>query len=95
MRHRSISEPRIRQLLENQNAQTRQTLDRGSSLTLDSHYYKGLGHSEGLLASDAALLTNQQAKTLVQGFHKFGVFKDAFARSMVKMGAIGVIDYKK
>ncbi|GMN46458.1 hypothetical protein TIFTF001_015640 [Ficus carica] len=73
------------------NPTTTVDLDRDSSLAFDSHYYEGLGRSEGLLASDAALLTNQRTKYLVQRFQNFWVFKDAFARSMVKMGAIEVL----
>ena len=66
-------------------------LDRNSSLTFDSNYFVGLTKKQGLLTSDAALLTTPQTKGLVESFQDFQTFKEAFARSMLKMGAIGVL----
>lgn len=73
------------------NPVTTVALDRNSSLSFDSNYFEGLTKKQGILTSDNALLTNPEAATLVKKFKKFDAFKKAFADSMVKMGAIGVL----
>ncbi|KAK8449895.1 hypothetical protein SEVIR_7G282533v4 [Setaria viridis] len=59
---------------------------------LDNKYYVGLTNNLGLFQSDAALLTNATMKALVDSFIRSeATWKSKFARSMVKMGQIGVL----
>ncbi|KAF4355229.1 hypothetical protein F8388_013004 [Cannabis sativa] len=73
------------------NPRTTVEMDPKSSLSFDSHYYVGLTEYKGAFSSDAALLTNRRAARLVRSFRDFNTFKMAFGRSMVHMGAIGVL----
>uniref|UniRef100_A0A803Q579 peroxidase n=1 Tax=Cannabis sativa TaxID=3483 RepID=A0A803Q579_CANSA len=73
------------------NPKTIVEMDPESSLSFDSNYYVGVTKSKGAFSSDAALLTNPRAARLVRSFHDFNTFKIAFGRSMVHMGAIGVL----
>ena len=70
-------------------------MDPGSFRTFDSNYYVNLKKRRGLFASDAALLTDPTAMALVNSAAmdstKFGWFFVEFARSMEKMGRIGVL----
>ncbi|KAM6545241.1 hypothetical protein CsatB_025977 [Cannabis sativa] len=66
-------------------------LDRRSALTFDSNYFTGLTNNHGVLTSDAALLNDPASAALVKKFGSFKKFKDAFAKSMIKMGAINVL----
>nr|CAB3460327.1 unnamed protein product [Digitaria exilis] len=59
---------------------------------LDNKYYLGLQNNLGLFKSDAALLTNATMKALVDSFVRSeATWKTKFARSMLKMGQIGVL----
>ncbi|XP_060959666.1 peroxidase 24-like [Cannabis sativa] len=73
------------------NPRTTVEMDPKSSLSFDSHYYVGLTEYKGAFSSDAALLTNRRAARLVRSFRDFNTFKIAFGRSMVHMGATGVL----
>ncbi|KAE9455280.1 hypothetical protein C3L33_12820, partial [Rhododendron williamsianum] len=66
-------------------------MDPHSSLSFDSHYFKILNQKKGLFQSDAALLTDRRSALISQLMRIPGVFFDRFARSMTKMGAIGVL----
>ncbi|KAF4355230.1 hypothetical protein F8388_013005 [Cannabis sativa] len=66
-------------------------LDRRSALTFDSNYFTGLTNNHGVLTSDAALLNDPASAALVKKFGSFKKFKEAFAKSMIKMGAINVL----
>jgi peroxidase len=58
----------------------------------DNKYYVGLTNNLGLFTSDAALLTNATMKALVDSFARSeATWKSKFARSMLKMGQIGVL----
>lgn len=77
------------------NPATTVELDRHSSLSFDSNYFVGLSRKQGVLTSDAALLTNERAANLTESFQNFETFVGAFGRSMVKMGGIGVLTGKQ
>ncbi|KAI4301332.1 hypothetical protein L6164_034620 [Bauhinia variegata] len=66
-------------------------MDPRSSTNFDTHYYSNLLHKKGLFTSDAALLTNNHAKRTVKQMLKTRRFFKAFAKSMKKMGRIGVL----
>ncbi|KAL9156001.1 hypothetical protein ABFS82_09G043500 [Erythranthe guttata] len=69
-------------------------MDPGSFKTFDTDYYSLVAKRRGLFTSDAALLTDSETRAYVtshatpRGSKTF--FKD-FAKSMVKMGKIGVL----
>lgn len=67
-------------------------MDPGSFRTFDLSYYKLVLKRRGLFVSDAALTTDSRTKSvitqLVQGSSEF--FFQEFAKSMEKMGRIGV-----
>ncbi|KAF7145967.1 hypothetical protein RHSIM_Rhsim04G0214700 [Rhododendron simsii] len=66
-------------------------MDPYSSLSFDSHYFTILNQKKGLFQSDAALLTDPRSALISQLMRIPGVFFNRFARSMMKMGAIGVL----
>lgn len=66
-------------------------LDPGSSRSFDKDYFTILLQKKGLLQSDAALLKNGESLELVKRFSNTNDFISAFAKSMVKMGAIEVL----
>ncbi|GLU03443.1 hypothetical protein SLE2022_206440 [Rubroshorea leprosula] len=66
-------------------------MDPGSALNFDNHYYVTLEQHKGLFQSDAALLTNEDARNIVQEFLTSSTFFGQFAESMVKMGDIEVL----
>ncbi|GKV12028.1 hypothetical protein SLEP1_g23234 [Rubroshorea leprosula] len=66
-------------------------MDPGSALNFDNHYYVTLKQHKGLFQSDAALLTNEDARNIVQEFLISSTFFGQFAESMVKMGDIEVL----
>ncbi|XP_021744000.1 peroxidase 56-like [Chenopodium quinoa] len=66
-------------------------MDPGSSLSFDNHYFKILKDRKGLFVSDAALLTNDDARKFALKLLNPKKFFDEFAKSMEKMGAIGVL----
>ncbi|XP_060211477.1 peroxidase 27-like [Lycium barbarum] len=73
-------------------------MDPGSFKSFDTDYYTMVAKRRGLFGSDAALLTNSQAKDYVLWLsqskpHGSTFFKD-FGESMVKMGKIGVLTGK-
>ncbi|CAK7332895.1 unnamed protein product [Dovyalis caffra] len=74
------------------NLSTAVDMDPGSSFSFDSHYYEALNQNKSLFASDAALLTDLGAASITKIFFTHPSFFFAqFARSMVKMGSIGVL----
>jgi peroxidase len=66
-------------------------MDPGSSKTFDTQYYVNLKKRRGLFQSDAALLTNNEAQAYVNTELQGSSFFSDFARSMEKMGKIGVL----
>lgn len=66
-------------------------LDRNSQFDFDSHYFVALNRNQSLLASDAALLTDQNAAQIARGFENIFVFMAQFRRSIKKMSEIRVI----
>lgn len=66
-------------------------MDPYSSLSFDSNYFTILNQKKGLFQSDAALLTDRRSALISQLMRIPGVFFNRFARSMMKMGAIGVL----
>ncbi|KAK0608180.1 hypothetical protein LWI29_026844 [Acer saccharum] len=73
------------------NSATTVELDPGSSKSFDKNYFNILLQNEGLLQSDAALLKDGNSFQLVERFSNSSDFFNAFATSMVKMGAIEVL----
>ncbi|MBA0753915.1 hypothetical protein Gogos_020545 [Gossypium gossypioides] len=66
-------------------------MDPGSGLTFDNNYYVTLKQNKGLFQSDAALLTNKSSRDVVDKLLGSKEFFKEFAKSMEKMGAIGVL----
>ncbi|KAL7144563.1 hypothetical protein ABFS83_07G020800 [Erythranthe nasuta] len=66
-------------------------MDPTSSLNFDNHYFTALKLRQGLFQSDAALLTNDVARGVVDQMLTSGKFYTQFGKSMKKMGAIGVL----
>ncbi|XVF28440.1 hypothetical protein REPUB_Repub15cG0029500 [Reevesia pubescens] len=67
-------------------------MDPGSALSFDKHYYDILIQKKGLFVSDAALLTNNNSRSIVTRLQRSRtLFFPAFARSMGKMAAIEVL----
>ncbi|KAI4345504.1 hypothetical protein L6164_012620 [Bauhinia variegata] len=75
-------------------AATRVGMDPNSTLSFDGHYFVALNKHQGLFQSDAALLTNPRSKLFTRLFENDLHFFRQFGRSMIKMGAIGVITGK-
>ncbi|CAI9118690.1 OLC1v1020288C2 [Oldenlandia corymbosa var. corymbosa] len=66
-------------------------LDFGSSTSFDSSYYVNLKLNRTAFLSDAALLTDPESARIVTKLQKPRQFLDQFGRSMVKLGAVGVL----
>ncbi|GMI69390.1 hypothetical protein like AT2G39040 [Hibiscus trionum] len=66
-------------------------MDPISVLAFDSNYYVTLKQNRGLFQSDAALLTNNGSSNIVNQLLNQNKFFAEFARSIKKMGAIGVL----
>lgn len=66
-------------------------MDPGSSTSFDSHYFVNLKAGQGLFTSDATLVTNARAASLVDKLQDNGVFLDHFKNSIKRMGQIGVL----
>jgi peroxidase len=66
-------------------------MDPGSFRTFDTHYYTTVKKHKGLFQSDAALLSNNEAEAYVNAESQGSSFFSDFARSMEKMGRIGVL----
>ncbi|OMO98384.1 Plant peroxidase [Corchorus olitorius] len=66
-------------------------MDPGSSLSFDNDYFKILKQNKGLFQSDAALLTDQGSINIVDEMLNSKKFFIEFKKSMVNMGAIGVL----
>ncbi|KAL5541772.1 hypothetical protein UlMin_009482 [Ulmus minor] len=93
-------DPEYAKILKNKcspppNPATTVDLDRDSALSFDSHYYAALNQKQGILVSDAALLTNNGASVLTKRFQNFLIFKRFFGQSMMNMGAVGVLTGNK
>ncbi|KAK1591052.1 hypothetical protein Q3G72_001494 [Acer saccharum] len=73
------------------NSATTVELDPRSSKSFDKNYFNILLQNKGLLQSDAALLKDGNSLQLVERFSNSSDFFNAFAKSMVKMGAIEVL----
>ncbi|KAF6141112.1 hypothetical protein GIB67_006557 [Kingdonia uniflora] len=73
------------------NSATTVELDPQSSLSFDTRYFNALLQKKGLLVSDAALLTNVGSAQIVNQFQNPIKFFVEFAKSMKKMGAMGVL----
>ncbi|KAF6149203.1 hypothetical protein GIB67_026059 [Kingdonia uniflora] len=73
------------------NSATTVELDLQSSLSFDTRYFNALLQKKGLLVSDAALLTNVGSAQIVNQFQNPIKFFVEFAKSMKKMGAMGVL----
>ncbi|CAH2056702.1 unnamed protein product, partial [Thlaspi arvense] len=68
-------------------------MDPGSHRTFDAHYYTLVSKRRGLLQSDAALLKDSATNAYVQlqATTAGSTFMEDFAKSMAKMGKIGVL----
>ncbi|KAI5650652.1 hypothetical protein M9H77_36657 [Catharanthus roseus] len=66
-------------------------MDPQSSTNFDNHYYVALKQNKGIFRSDAALLTDPKSVALVQLFQNPILFFESFARSVIKMGEVGVL----
>ncbi|KAG0554404.1 hypothetical protein KC19_12G089000 [Ceratodon purpureus] len=67
-------------------------LDTSTDHKFDSQYYTNLIAKKGLLVSDQALFDDKSTKPLVEKHKKQAVFFEAFAKAMVKMGNIQVLE---
>ena len=69
-------------------------LDNGSGSTFDTSYFDNLRRGRGILASDQALWTDASTRPDVERLLGLAGqsldFNDEFAKSMVKMGNVGV-----
>ena len=66
-------------------------MDPGSANNFDASYFVNLKHKKGLFQSDAALLTDRTSNKIVGDLQKSIDFFREFAKSMKRMGAIGVL----
>lgn len=66
-------------------------MDPNSTLSFDTHYYLTVEQHRGLFQSDAALLTDPLSSYIVNILQNPRNFFPNFARSMIKMGDIGVL----
>ncbi|CAD6215100.1 unnamed protein product [Miscanthus lutarioriparius] len=66
-------------------------LDPGSEFRFDTSYYATVKANRGALHTDAVLLHDDEAARLVDEMHDQGKFLTAFAASIQKLGAFGVI----
>ncbi|KAL3508027.1 hypothetical protein ACH5RR_033409 [Cinchona calisaya] len=73
------------------NANTTLGMDPGSSESFDSHYFVALKKNMTLFQSDSALLTNPFSARLASQLRNPRFFFSLFARSVMKMGSIGVL----
>ncbi|CAD5172115.1 unnamed protein product [Musa acuminata subsp. malaccensis] len=66
-------------------------MDLNTPITFDNVYYKNLLNGEGLFTSDQVLFTDQRSRPVVKKFaaDQNSFFK-AFARSMIRLGRLGV-----
>ncbi|KAK6117336.1 hypothetical protein DH2020_048927 [Rehmannia glutinosa] len=73
------------------NPDTTVGLDPNSTLTFDTHYFTAVNQNQGLLQTDAALLTDPTSARIVTEFQSQAAFFEQFGKSMVKMGGIEVL----
>ncbi|XP_050238896.1 peroxidase 24-like [Mercurialis annua] len=73
------------------NSTTTVEMDPQSSLNFDTNYFVAINQNKGLFQSDAALLSNTEAAKFSGIFENPEAFFPSFAKSMVKMGSIGVL----
>ncbi|KAL5711166.1 peroxidase [Ranunculus cassubicifolius] len=67
-------------------------LDSVSINKFDNVYYKNLMNNTGLLESDQALLDDSKAASMVRYYSMYPyLFSNDFAKSMVKLGNVGVL----
>lgn len=66
-------------------------MDPGSGHDFNSDYYVSLNHHKGLFQSDAALLTDDDAREITMQMTDLNKFLTAFSESMMRMGAIEVL----
>ncbi|XP_027164811.1 peroxidase 24-like [Coffea eugenioides] len=66
-------------------------MDPGSSDSFDNHYFVALSQNMTVFQSDSALLSNPLSATIASHLQNPRLFFALFARSMTKMGAIGVL----
>ena len=69
-------------------------LDGNTPFKFDGSYYTNLQNKRGLLASDAALMQNAAAATIVNDLTNPIKFYAAFSMSMKKMGRVNVLTAK-
>lgn len=79
------------QCLRPVNANKTVEMDPGSATSFDNDYFRLVLEEKGLFQSDAALLKNEDSLRLVKRFSFGDEFISAFAKSIVKMGAIQVL----
>ncbi|CAL9095888.1 unnamed protein product [Musa textilis] len=66
-------------------------MDLNTPITFDNVYYKNLLNGEGLFTSDQVLFTDQRSSPVVKKFAADqNRFFKAFARSMIRLGRLGV-----
>ncbi|GJN33279.1 hypothetical protein PR202_gb21858 [Eleusine coracana subsp. coracana] len=66
-------------------------MDPGSEFRFDGGYFDAVKANRAALLSDAALMQDAKAARLVDEFRDQGKFVAAFAKSITRMGAIGVL----
>ncbi|GJN10848.1 hypothetical protein PR202_ga28981 [Eleusine coracana subsp. coracana] len=66
-------------------------MDPGSEFRFDGGYFAAVKANRAVLLSDAALMQDAKAARLVDEFRDQGKFVAAFAKSITRMGAIGVL----
>lgn len=63
-----------------------------TSTRFDNSYFKSLTNSSGVLQSDQALMGDNKIAAMVLSYSKYPLlFAKDFAKSMVKMGNVGVL----
>lgn len=74
---------------------TNSTLENGSpTQNFDSHFYRNLLRGRGLLFADQQLMADQRTADVVRAYATDGghTFRTDFARAMVKMSSLGILD---
>ncbi|KAK7328162.1 hypothetical protein VNO77_22259 [Canavalia gladiata] len=80
----------LRQICPHYEPKKRVALDTGSQFKVDSSYFVNLKKGRGILRSDQLLWTHASTRNIVKKYLSTSRFKAKFAKSMVKMGNIGV-----
>ncbi|XP_020222940.1 cationic peroxidase 2 [Cajanus cajan] len=82
--------PFLRQICPQNQPTKRVALDTGSQFRFDTSYFANLKRRHGILRSDQVLWTDASTRPFVIKYLATGLFNQEFAKSMIKMGNIGV-----